>query len=241
MKSFKSSYTFKRFEDLKILFENESCGPVHFPLKKNVPPPQKKRKKRVTQIPALEEEYRLFLEAMEGVVPLETNNRFETESPPSSQMPPNNTETETILKLKELILKGEGFIVADTPEYKEGTGYNVHPEIARKLHKGDYAIQDHIDLHGLSVAHAKDAFDIFLKQSVSYGRHGVLIVHGRGLSSPNQPVLKNKVIEWLNSGKWRKWMIAYTSARSCDGGAGATYVLLRTTPLQKRFRKKKKT
>jgi DNA-nicking Smr family endonuclease len=35
----------------------------------------------------------------------------------------------------------------------------------------------------------------------------------------------------------RKWVIAFSSARSCDGGAGATYVLLRQRPLTMRFRK----
>jgi hypothetical protein len=33
--------------------------------------------------------------------------------------------------------------------------------------------------------------------------------------------------------------MAYASARACDGGAGATYVLLRERPLKRRFRKKK--
>ncbi len=240
MKSSKSSYTFKRFEDLKALFENDSCGPAPFPLKKQPPPSQTNHEECVTPIPMLEDEYRLFLEAMEGVIPIKNNN-IEAESSPNPHLPSNDTEAESILRLKELILNGEGFIVADTPEYREGIGYNVHPEIAKKLHQGDYTIQDHIDLHGYSATNAKDAFDRFLKKSVSYGRNGVLIIHGRGLSSPNQPVLKNKVIEWLSSGKWRKWIIAYTSARNCDGGAGATYVLLRTNPLPKRYRKNNKT
>jgi DNA-nicking Smr family endonuclease len=66
----------------------------------------------------------------------------------------------------------------------------------------------------------------------------VLIVHGRGLSSPAKPILKTKVIKWLTSGPWRKWVMAFTSARWCDGGAGATYVLLRKRPVTKRFKKK---
>jgi DNA-nicking Smr family endonuclease len=69
----------------------------------------------------------------------------------------------------------------------------------------------------------------------------VLIVHGRGLSSPAKPVLKTKVIEWLTCGPWRKWVIAFTSARSFDGGAGATYVLLRQRPVTRSKRKRKKS
>jgi len=55
----------------------------------------------------------------------------------------------------------------------------------------------------------------------------------------NLPVLKSKVYQWLTSSPWHKWVVAFTSARLCDGGAGATYVLFRTRPLTKRFRKKR--
>jgi DNA-nicking Smr family endonuclease len=68
------------------------------------------------------------------------------------------------------------------------------------------------------------------------GKTGILITHGRGLSSPLEPVLKRKVVEWLTHGPWRKWVIAYSSARICDGGAGATYVLLRQRPISKRLK-----
>jgi DNA-nicking Smr family endonuclease len=49
--------------------------------------------------------------------------------------------------------------------------------------------------------------------------------------------LKTQVIGWLSRGPWRKWVMAYASARSCDGGTGATYVLLRSRPLTRRYRK----
>jgi DNA-nicking Smr family endonuclease len=61
-----------------------------------------------------------------------------------------------------------------------------------------------------------------------------LVIHGRGLSSPADPVLKTKVAEWLCSNRWRKWVVAFTSARMCDGGSGASYILLRRRPLSRR-------
>ena len=120
----------------------------------------------------------------------------------------------------------------------EGTGYNVNPEVMTALHRGDFSIQDHIDLHGLTVSKAKVQFNAFLKDSIRTGKRGLLIVHGRGLSSPKKPVLKLKVYEWLTRGPWRKWIIAFTSARAIDGGAGATYLLLRHQPATKRLMKK---
>jgi DNA-nicking Smr family endonuclease len=80
-----------------------------------------------------------------------------------------------------------------------------------------------------------------LKWAVTTGKNGVLVIHGRGLSSPEEPKLKGKVVEWLTRGPWRKWVVAYASARSCDGGAGATYVLLRRYPATRRLRKSGKT
>jgi DNA-nicking Smr family endonuclease len=178
---------------------------------------------------------------MEGVRPISRDNYveriFQIELP---EGPKNKDDVEILKKLTNLVKYGEGFNVSDTPEYIEGTGYHVHPSVAKRLHQGDYSIQAYVDLHGLIVDDAKEVFDKFLKWAVTTGKRGVLIVHGRGLSSPSEPVLKKKVIEWLTHGLWRKWIIAYSSARICDGGAGATYVLLRPRPVSKRLKIKKR-
>jgi DNA-nicking Smr family endonuclease len=149
----------------------------------------------------------------------------------------NTSQDDTIDQLSNLVNSGEGFVVADTSEYIEGTGYNIHPEITKRLHRGDFSIQSHIDLHGLGVEDAEKAFGVFFKDCIATGKRAVLVVHGRGLSSVDKPVLKTKVIEWLTRSPWRKWVIAYSSARTCDGGAGATYVLLRQRPMTRRYRK----
>ena len=125
-------------------------------------------------------------------------------------------ESETLLQLQELVETGKGF------------------------HNGEFSIQGHIDLHGLTVESARESFESFLKESIANGKRMVLIIHGRGLSSPAKPILKTKVIKWLTTGRWRKWVIAFSSARLCDGGAGATYVLLRKRPASKRYKKGRK-
>ena len=131
-------------------------------------------------------------------------------------------------------------MVSLTPEYIEGIDNTVNPAIAHRLHRGDFSIQAHIDLHGQRAVAARETFDRFLHQNIAAGKNTLLIIHGRGLSSPAGPVIKSKVHQWLTSSPWHKWVIAFTSARMCDGGAGATYVLLRQRPLTKRFRKKRK-
>lgn len=139
--------------------------------------------------------------------------------------------------LHSLVNSGQGFAVRHTPEYMEGRGYGVSPHLARRLHNGDFSIQAHIDLHGLGVQDAFLRVDGFLNEAVRSGLRAVLIIHGRGLSSPRQPVLKEKLRLWLSSGRWRKWVLAFTSARAEDGGAGATYVLLRKKPVSKSQRR----
>ena len=165
------------------------------------------------------------------------------EAPPSgitkttpTKISSKDPEAEALMRLDKLVRNGEGFTVSDTPEYMEGIGYGVNPEVARRLHRGDYSIQAHIDLHGLGVEPAHEAFERFLKDALLSGKRAVLLVHGRGLSSREEPVLKTKVKEWLTSGRWRKWVMAFTSARACDGATGATYVLLRQSPATKRHR-----
>jgi DNA-nicking Smr family endonuclease len=229
MKSSKCSFTFKSFEDLKALIENK---PLSFPERRQAVP----GKPDDRQSPELEEE--LFKKAMEGVRLISKDRCveriFQIELPESSR---DREDAEILEKLTDLVKHGRGFHVADTPEYIEGTNYHVHPGVAKRLHRGEYSIQAFVDLHGLFAGDAKEVFEKFLKWAVTTGKTGVLIVHGRGLSSPSEPVLKKKVVEWLTHGPWRKWVAAYASARICDGGAGATYVLLRPRPVSKRLKK----
>ena len=190
-------------------------------------------------------EINLFKAAMSGVKPLARRKGGERNFPAKipEGRPPTDTrekeDAETLSKLTDLVQNGTGFNIMDTAEYVEGTGYNVHPEVARYLHGGNYSIQAHVDLHALMVDDAREVFERFLKWAVTTGKRGVLIVHGRGLSSAAGPVLKTKVIEWLTLGPWRRWVVAYSSARRCDGGAGATYVLLRARPVSNRVKKGK--
>lgn len=229
MRSSKSSVTFKSFQDLKALLKNRS-----FPL------PETHRTDSIVceekQTPEMEEN--LFKKAMEGVRPISRGNCveriFQIELPESSR---DKEDAEILEKLADLVRYGRGFNVADTPEYIEGTNYHIHPTVAKRLHRGDYSIQAFVDLHGLVAEDAKEVFEKFLKWAVTTGKTGVLIVHGRGLSSPSEPVLKKKVVEWLTHGPWRKWVAAYASARICDGGAGATYVLLSPRPVSKRLKR----
>ena len=233
MKSFKPKGLFRPFEGLKTLLEAQSVS-----LKKDDGALRSKSAEPAAN-PATDQA--LFEAAMADVERITQNICAKQNSQKSNVAGSDKTdESETLLQLQELVETGKGFVVADTPEYVEGIGYHVNREVAKRLHKGEFSIQGHIDLHGLTVESAREAFENFLEESTATGKRMVLIIHGRGLSSPARPILKTKVIKWLTTGRWRKWVIAFTSARLCDGGAGATYVLLRKRPASRRYKKGRK-
>jgi DNA-nicking Smr family endonuclease len=66
------------------------------------------------------------------------------------------------------------------------------------------------------------------------GSRCLMIIHGRGLKSHEGPVLKNCVVNWLSSGILSSYVLAFCSARPCDGGTGAVYVLLKARPDKKK-------
>ncbi|MCP4346267.1 MAG: DNA mismatch repair protein MutS [Desulfobacterales bacterium] len=225
--------TFRPFEDLGAILESRS-----FPL---TPDSDKTFVNNVEFLTDPEDEESLFMKAMSDVKPISRDKCVEKKPEAISCFVSHthNDDSEALSRLKDLVDNGEGFVVADTSEYIEGTGYNVSPEIVKRLHRGDFSIQGFIDLHGFGVDDARETFDSFFKDALVTGKRAVMVIHGRGLSSPVRPILKFKVQEWLTSGQYRKWVMAFSSARSCDGGAGATYVLLRERPCTKKNRKKK--
>lgn len=225
MKSFKHSLHYRPFEDVN--------------LNRLVPePPSQKRDvsedSRPERSPDPETETALFRKEMETVVPIDRSRTV----PVLPRRPDGRGQAgdapdrdEDAAPLWNLVRRGEGFVVNQTPEYMEGALYRAPPDMTERLHRGDFSVQDYIDLHGLTVDEARTALDEFFVRSHARGVRTVLIVHGRGRSSPVQPVLKSMVREWLTTGPRRAWVIAFSSARLCDGGAGATYVLFRHRPL----------
>jgi DNA-nicking Smr family endonuclease len=187
-----------------------------------------------------EEEAALFDAAMEGVLPLQHNRHSVSAAlplrPMEAPLGEADEEAEGLRQLRDLVERGEGFALEYTAEYMAGPEGACADHLTQALHRGRYTIQDHIDLHGLVASEAEAALAAFFKQAIATGKQGLLIVHGRGLRSAAAPVLKNRVKHWLTRGPWRRWVTAFASAQAYDGGTGATYVLIRRSPLKKRRR-----
>ncbi|WP_022852989.1 Smr/MutS family protein [Thermodesulfatator atlanticus] len=128
--------------------------------------------------------------------------------------------------------------VRDTSEYVEELVMGFQKELFDALHQGKISVARTLNLRRLGAAEAEIILEQFFKESLARGDHCILIIHGRGLSSKKEPVLKTKVHEWLKRGPYRKYVIGFCSARKCDGGPGATYVLLSHRPLKKQLKKR---
>ena len=130
--------------------------------------------------------------------------------------------------LRALVSGDAPFDLADSDEFIEGRVAGLDPALVRKLRRGDFAVQAHVDLHGLTRGEAKAEVERFLRASRAAGKRCVLVVHGRGMHSKDQiPVLKDALKTWLATNRFGRHVLAFATARPVDGGAGAIYVLLR--------------
>ena len=181
----------------------------------------------------MQREKAVFLAEMAGVTPLPKDSRGRIEKPqhltPKPLYPTN--ESEALADLRDLV-EGRGeFTIQYTDEYVEGLAPGVDRRLAQRLHRGDYAVQAHLDLHGHTVEEAKVVVDRFLTAAYAAGQRCILLIHGRGLNSKdNKPVLKEQVRIWLSHGRLSRLVLAFATAPLTNGGAGAVYVLLRRAP-----------
>ena len=176
----------------------------------------------------VEDDGALLDRAMAGVKPLTSRARIEPPTPASEPRTVMSEEAEALAALADLVSGETHFDVTDTREYLEGAVVGLDPGLVRKLRRGDFVRQAHLDLHGMIADEARPAVDRFLLTSVQKGLRCVLIVHGKGLNSKDHtPVLKEKLKGWLSRGQAAVLVLAFTSARPHDGGAGALYVLWR--------------
>lgn len=173
----------------------------------------------------------IFHEAMSDVAPISMDRGQKSPKAgrnirPSHPVP--DEEEEVMTHLRDLIKGSIDMDITFSDEYIEGSISGVGTKIMRRLKRGQLPVQDHLDLHGLTKKEAETAVRNFLITSQKRGLRCVLIVHGRGLNSPDSvPVLKERLPVWLNRGTARKIVLAFATAKPYDGGTGAIYVLLR--------------
>jgi DNA-nicking Smr family endonuclease len=112
-------------------------------------------------------------------------------------------------------------------ERLEGRAPGIDRKLLRRLRAGAFEVEQRVDLHGLLAAEARESVREAMIEAFAAGRRCVLVIHGRGLHSSEQPVLKRALPDWLAEPPLGERVMAFASATPEHGGLGATYVLLR--------------
>jgi len=179
--------------------------------------------KRRASIPVNDDESRLFRESIGDVRQLEP-----VPAPPAAAKPAPHPR---MLEADEAAVPGELLDMSFDPallEVGEELSYlrdGYSPRLLRQLKRGQFSVQDDLDLHQMNAAAAQTSITTFLAEAKQHGLRCVLIVHGKGLRSRAAgPVLKGLTDRLLRR---RDDVIAFASARPMQGGTGAVVVLLK--------------
>jgi DNA-nicking Smr family endonuclease len=170
-----------------------------------------------------DDDTRLFREAIGEVRPLDP-----VAGPPESPKPAPHPR---MFEADEAAVPGELLHMAFDPALMEvgeelsflHDGYP--PKLLKQLKRGQFSVQDDLDLHQMNAAAAQASMVEFLADARRSGLRCVRIVHGKGLRSKAAgPVLKALTDRLLRR---RDDVIAFASARPALGGTGAVVVLLK--------------
>jgi DNA-nicking Smr family endonuclease len=102
----------------------------------------------------------------------------------------------------------------------------VSHRTARELGAGQPAPQATVDLHGETLASARERLERFLEASIGAGHRCVRVVTGKGQRSSGPERLRDEVPRWLAT-SFAPLLLAVAPAPPALGGVGAVLVLLR--------------
>jgi DNA-nicking Smr family endonuclease len=161
-----------------------------------------------------------FRELLDGVTPLEDRDKLRP-APVALRR----------RKRREPAVGGVVFEIDRLGERVEGCAPGIDRAWLRRLRNREIPPEMRIDLHSMTSAGARRSVHEALARAAADGIRCVLVIHGRGRRSENEPVLKESLLDWLAEPPVAASVMAFASASGGDGGVGATYVLLRREPL----------
>jgi DNA-nicking Smr family endonuclease len=99
----------------------------------------------------------------------------------------------------------------------------------RQVRRGVIAVSYQLDLHGLTREEALAALPGFLDTARRKGQKAALVITGKGINSPGEPVLQQAIASWLRDAG-RGMVLEFAPAPRELGGSGAYVVFLRPLP-----------
>lgn len=138
-------------------------------------------------------------------------------------------------KLAKLLLKGVGrtktFRAQHSHKHTVSHGKQRTPNFDlrsdERLRRGQYEIDATIDLHGMGLADAHQAFTTFILQAAKQDLRQILAITGKGSKRLGTGVIRQSLPNWVNEPTLKQVIIAIRHAQPKDGGDGAFYIRLR--------------
>jgi DNA-nicking Smr family endonuclease len=96
----------------------------------------------------------------------------------------------------------------------------------RQLKRGKLRINQELDLHGFLKDEALMRLEQFVAAACRRGQQAVLVITGKGINSPEGPVLQGAVADWLSK-KGKGLVAEFSPAPRELGGSGAFVVFLK--------------
>ncbi len=162
----------------------------------------------------------LFRQALDGVTPIAPSNRIP--SPRINLRTPAAKPTHSSPLITDNWSDHHANDVAPTSFLRTG----INNMTLRKLRRGHWPIQAHIDLHGLTSDEARISLVQFLNNALSNDYRCINVIHGKGWRAEGGVgILKIRVRHWLTQ---HPKVLAFCEAPANAGGAGAVWVLLKS-------------
>lgn len=163
----------------------------------------------------------LFQQAMEGVTPITPSNRI-APSPPLIRVQPRSTQHSSPA-ISDCLSDHYAGDEAATSFLRAG----LNRMTLRKLRRGQWPVQDTLDLHGFNSDEARRFLVEFLHHALHRGLRCVNVIHGKGWRAEGgEGVLKIRVRHWLTQ---HPQVLAFCEAPANAGGGGAVWVLLKSS------------
>lgn len=169
----------------------------------------------------------LFLRAVGDVRKLDSPSSAPKKAPAAPRAKPHQDEEERRLFLQAMKNMGQGLRSEARKTEEEGAEKMSSSGRMKQLKRGTIRIGGELDLHGFLKDEALFRLEHFIAGSFARGLQAVLVITGKGINSPEGPVLQGAVAKWLR--ETGKGMVAeFTAAPRDKGGSGAFVVFLKS-------------
>ena len=173
----------------------------------------------------------LFFEAVADVRPFQSSRKKPVQAGSHPQQKIVRKKGEELLVVEEgafleeiVRLKLDTKFTDSIPD--EGELQPLGGNRLRQVKRGVVSVSHQLDLHGLTREEALEALPRFLLSAQKKGQKAVLVITGKGIHSPEEPVLHQAVASWLRDAG-RAVVLEFAPAPREMGGSGAYVVFLR--------------